>query len=115
MKKIRMVLLTFCFMVLLGCESKTSATGTYRLILLEDSQSGLSITEDDLNNLGMDYIMELSEGGTGYLDMGGQVMELTWNDSEITILDGYGQKYEISGNELKLEDEGAVLLFSKED
>ena len=104
------LILFLCFLCACG---STSAAGSYRLIEIRDDDSGLLITEANLNGMG-EYTMELKDDGSGTFDMAGAVSQLRWDDQTIVIAGGAPQEYTLSGRQLKLQDEGAMLTFEKE-
>lgn len=64
------------------------------------------------------FILHLEAGGTGVIDMYGEVEDLTWDAEDKTItVSGEDQSFELDGEQLRLtgEDEGDYLLFDKSD
>lgn len=98
-------------LMLCACSSPTAA-GSWKLREIRDDSSGLLITEANLAAMG-EYAMELNEDGSGTMNMGGAVSPVSWDETTLTIAGGAPQAYTLQGKELKLQDEEAVLTFTR--
>lgn len=89
--------------------------GTYRLAAMTGADEDDNVTAEDLEmmeSLGMIVRLYMNEDGTGSLDMYGEVMELEWDASSITV-DGEPAGYTYGGGILTISEDGESLVFEK--
>ena len=97
-----------------GGNSKPSPVGKYTLSgMEEDGQATSQEDLDLLSSLGLTVTVEVKEDGTGMIDLFGEQLEFTWDDTYITI-DDQQQTYEFDGTTLSMENEGTKMTFTKD-
>ena len=118
MKKIRVWSLFVAFTVLLSClagcgdNASEEMTGSWRLISY--TSEGQTYDEASLAQYGIYITMTLSEDGTGVINTGAQVKELTW-DSRSVRLDGVASSVSIRDGLLYMNDASGDMIFRKGD
>ena len=110
------VFLALAFLVncLTGCEELASEemAGSWRLISY--TADGQTHDEASLAQYGIYITMTLSEDGTGVINTGAQVKELTW-DSRSVKLDGVASSVSIKDGLLYMNDASGDMIFRKGD
>ncbi len=110
------VFLALAFLVncLTGCEEHASEemAGSWRLISY--TADGQTHDEASLAQYGIYITMTLSEDGTGVINTGAQVKELTW-DSRSVKLDGVASSVSIKDGLLYMNDASGDMIFRKGD
>ena len=82
--------------------------GTYTLTkMIADGEDYTSM----LGMLGMEITMVLEKDGTGYMDMYGEKMDITWDAKNIT-LDGDAQAYTVDGDEITMTEGDTSMTFT---
>lgn len=106
--------LTFLVNCLTGCGENASEemSGSWRLISY--TADGQTYDEASLAQYGIYITMTLSEDGTGVINTGAQVKELTW-DSRSVKLDGVASSVSIKDGLLYMNDASGDMIFRKGD
>ena len=118
---IALILVSIMLFTLVACSSngggtkdKPSPVGTYTLTGMENE--GKATSEEDLKlleELGLTVTAEFKDDGTGSINMFGEIMDFTWDDSNI-VMDEATQAYEFDGTTLTMEENESKLIFVKD-
>lgn len=89
-------------------------------VLFNVTEKGRVYMEDELKEKGIESWIEMNADGTGKIYLVGQLMDMEWDNGNITVPDnGEGEKeeyrYTISNEYLVLVDGEMVLTFMRED
>ena len=101
---------------LCGCGKKNTeekaetAAGKWKLVSMV--YDGVSLDEEELEEMGSLVTLELAQDGTGIMNFEGLIYELTWDENNITM-DGVPDAYTLSGDRLKLAQEGTEMIFAR--
>lgn len=101
---------------LCGCGKKNTeekaetAAGKWKLVSMV--YDGVSLDEEELEEMGSLVTLELAQDGTGIMNFEGLIYELTWDENNITM-DGVPDAYTLSGDRLKLAQEGTEMIFTR--
>ncbi len=94
-----------------GGSSGGAKPGVYKATAMVQDGQDVSDQLAMLESLGMEIDLVLNEDGTGYLDMYGQHLDLTWDDSNLTV-DGEAEPYTMDGENLILKEGNTSLTFT---
>lgn len=94
--------------------SKGGATpGTYKLTGMVEDGEDMSDYIPLLESMGMEINLVLNKDGTGYLEMYGEQMELTWDANSITI-EGESEPYTVDGDTLTISEDDTSMTFTRQ-
>ena len=119
MKKILAILLAVAMIAALAaCSGKTKASyndaGYYSVFSI--TEDGETMSQAELEELGLEIYMELKDDGTGVINIAGDETRITWEDGSITN-EGETKAYALAGGMLTLDlsedGEEFILIFKK--
>ena len=97
---------------LVACGSSGGAKpGTYKLTTMVQGDEDMTDQVAMMESMGMEISLVLNDDGTGYLDMMGEHMDLTW-DARYLIVDGEKEPYSMDGDVLTLKEPGTTMTFT---
>ena len=121
--KMMVVLAAACALVctalaLAGCTKDTTyaAAGTYKLVEIQSDDPEEAMTAEDiaiLDAFGLSTTLELRSDGTATWTIVGVPVELTWENTTIT-LEEETIEFTVSGKTLTLADGGSAMVFEKQ-
>lgn len=104
------LLIVSLLVCLVACGGGKGPSGKYNLVSMESD--GMTIDGDTLKSLGMEVTIEFNSDGTGTIDFMGESEDFTWKDGKM-ISDGEELPFDLSGDTLTIEQDGAKMVFKK--
>lgn len=98
-------------LVACGGSSGGAKPGTYKLTGMVQDGEDLSDQITEMEAYGLSISLVLNEDKTGYLEMYGEQMDLTWDEKNLTV-DGDAQPYTMEGDNLILKEDETSLTFT---
>lgn len=87
-----------------------TAEGTYKLTdIISDGQSQF----EELASLGLTYYLILEQGGTGYIEMFGEKIPVSWTDTKLTDSEGLDAAFTYANGTVTVDTEDGSAVFTR--
>lgn len=111
-KYLKFLLVAALAVVMMTSLTACGQTGTYKL--KEAQVQGITLSSDMFEAYGISgFTITLDKGGKGSMSMAGETIEITWGGGKIKSDNNEEIAYTIKGKQLKIEMDGATLVFEK--
>ncbi len=98
-----------------GSLGSKNIVGYYELYEMHSDDENYSYDDlQSLKSLGLIVTLELRDDKTGTLNLFGETMELTYDNSNMTV-DGESAPYNVEDGKITMEQDGEKLVFQKAD